>query len=241
MPPLRLTLPAVALTLLLQTPLPRSQAAVTLHVAPGGDDRWTGKLARPDPGGADGPLATLQGARDRVRGNPSRAPGPITVMIAPGTYPVTVPVVFEPADGGTASAPVVYQAEPGAHPAFDGGRCDHGVRSPARRALDRQGARGRGGPLDLRAALRERPPRPARRTPGQFYHYMLKRVDQAVDPATGKTAPMENRGVRRAGQRTSSPCGGSPPSSSATSTWWSSTRGRPRGTGSPRSITRPVS
>ena len=104
MPPLRLTLPAVALTLLLQIPLPRSQAAsaVTPHVAPGGDDRWTGKLARPDPGGADGPLATLQGARDRVRAIRRELPGPITVMFAPGTYPVTEPVIFEPADGGTA-------------------------------------------------------------------------------------------------------------------------------------------
>jgi hypothetical protein len=34
---------------------------------------------------------------------------------------------------------------------------------------------------------------PRARTPGQFYHYMLRRADQAVDPAKGKAAPMENR------------------------------------------------
>jgi len=43
-------------------------------------------------------------------------------MIAAGTYPVSGPVVFEPADSGTANAPVIYQAEPGARPIFDGGR-----------------------------------------------------------------------------------------------------------------------
>ncbi len=39
---------------------------LVLHVAPGGDDHWSGKLARPD-GSSDGPLASLRGARDRVR------------------------------------------------------------------------------------------------------------------------------------------------------------------------------
>ena len=31
------------------------------------------------------------------------------------------------------------------------------------------------------------------RTPNAFYHYMLKRVTQGVDPASGQTVPMENR------------------------------------------------
>ena len=39
---------------------------LVLHVAPGGADHWSGKLAKPD-GGSDGPLASLQGARDRIR------------------------------------------------------------------------------------------------------------------------------------------------------------------------------
>jgi len=38
-----------------------------LHVSPGGDDGWSGRLERPNEGRTDGPLASLIGARDAVR------------------------------------------------------------------------------------------------------------------------------------------------------------------------------
>src|SRR5271157_1356824 len=126
------------LTLLLQASLPPTQTStqageisqpgaggLTIHVSPGGDDHWSGALARPNAARTDGPLATLEGARDQIRTlrHEQKIPaGPITVMIAAGTYPLSGPVVFEPADGGTAAAPVIYQAEPGTRPIFDGGR-----------------------------------------------------------------------------------------------------------------------
>ena len=74
------------LTLLLQASLPPTQTptqadeilsrvagGLTIHVAPGGDDHWSGALTRPNAARTDGPLATLQGARDRVRDSPARA------------------------------------------------------------------------------------------------------------------------------------------------------------------------
>ena len=42
-------------------------APVILHVAPDGNDAWSGKLARPNRAQTDGPLASLKGARDTVR------------------------------------------------------------------------------------------------------------------------------------------------------------------------------
>ena len=48
-----------------------------LHVSPDGDDRWSGRRAEPDASRTDGPLATLQRARDFLRehrrGGDSRA------------------------------------------------------------------------------------------------------------------------------------------------------------------------
>ncbi len=41
--------------------------AETLYVAPDGNDAWSGRLARPNADRTDGPLASLQGARDAIR------------------------------------------------------------------------------------------------------------------------------------------------------------------------------
>ncbi len=89
------------LTFLLQPSLPPTQTltqageisqpdagGLTIHVAPGGDDHWSGALTRPNAARTDGPLATLKGARDRVRTlrhEQKIGSGPITVMIAAGT------------------------------------------------------------------------------------------------------------------------------------------------------------
>jgi hypothetical protein len=167
-------------------------------MAPDGNDRWSGTLARPTSDRTDGPLATLQGARDRLRSirrEGIKASRPITVVIADGTYPVasTGPVVFEPGDGGTAEAPVVYQAQPGARPVFDGGRAITGfTRRPEGLWVAKvpDVAAGRWTFEQLFVNGRRAP---RTRTPNQFYYHMLKRVSRAVDPSTGATVPMANR------------------------------------------------
>ena len=98
--------------------------AITLYVAPNGNDAWSGKLEQPNKENSDGPVATLAGARNAVRR--LKAQGALNeavqVKVAGGEYPLAETVVFEPQDSGTAAAPVVYQAAEGAKPVFTGGR-----------------------------------------------------------------------------------------------------------------------
>ncbi len=94
------------------------------HVAPGGDDRWSGALEHPNADATDGPLATLGGARDAIRrsrhsAEPHEA---ARVVIASGLYCLLAPFVLEARDGGTRDFPVSYEAAPGAAPIFSGGR-----------------------------------------------------------------------------------------------------------------------
>jgi len=113
----------------------RADAAtpVTLHVAPNGNDGWTGRLAAANPQGTDGPLATLLGARDAIR--KMRAAGaeaaPITVLIQAGTYYMAAPFVLEPQDSGTAESPIVYAAQAGQKPILSGGRVIRGWKQGA--------------------------------------------------------------------------------------------------------------
>ena len=84
-----------------------------LHVSPGGSDKAAGTL--------DAPLATLVGARDRVRQLKAQG-GPITVLFAAGTYSFDQPVTFKEEDSGTADGRIIYRAEPRAEVRFTGGR-----------------------------------------------------------------------------------------------------------------------
>ena len=86
-------------------------ATITLHVAPNGDDSWSGRSAQANAERTDGPLASLDGARNAVRR--LKAVGPARVIFADGTYSLTEPVVFTPDDSGTVDAPITYQAAKG--------------------------------------------------------------------------------------------------------------------------------
>ncbi|MDH3585252.1 MAG: right-handed parallel beta-helix repeat-containing protein, partial [Phycisphaerae bacterium] len=91
--------------------------AEDLFVSPGGDDAADGSRGRP--------FATLDRARRAVRERKEReAAGdrPIVVTVADGWYRLAAPLVFEPADSGTAKAPIVYRAAAGASPIFSGGQ-----------------------------------------------------------------------------------------------------------------------
>ncbi|MFH0945682.1 MAG: right-handed parallel beta-helix repeat-containing protein [Planctomycetota bacterium] len=86
-----------------------------LHVSPQGSDDQAG--------GSDSPLASLGGARDAIRRMKEKGTlrEPVHVLIADGEYSLRDPVRFEPEDSGTAEAPIIYMAAPGAHPVFTGG------------------------------------------------------------------------------------------------------------------------
>ncbi len=78
-----------------------------------------------NPGTAEAPLKSLAAAQQRVRSlrvNESAAATEIRVCLADGEYRLDEPLVFEPADSGTAAAPVSYVAAAGANPILSGGK-----------------------------------------------------------------------------------------------------------------------
>jgi len=93
------------------------------HVAPNGNDAWSGRLPAPNAAGTDGPLASLRGARDAIRTmkKASDLTRPVTVLLRGGTYRIRKPVEFLPADSGSEKAPITYAAYPGAKPVISGG------------------------------------------------------------------------------------------------------------------------
>ena len=70
----------------------------------------------------DGPIATLEDARLKVRELKKAHPGqPIDVLIKGGVYPLNKTVVFGLEDAGADGAPIVYKAASGESPLFTGG------------------------------------------------------------------------------------------------------------------------
>ncbi len=129
---------------------------LTLYVAPGGNDAWSGRAPAPGPNGA-GPLATLHRARDEIRALKQAGPlpaGGVVVEVAAGLYEFAEPLELAAEDSGAPETPIVYRAAPGAEVRLVGGRQVTGfapVTDPA--ALDRldEGARGKVLQADLKA------------------------------------------------------------------------------------------
>lgn len=175
---------------------PSTRSAPTplvLHVAPEGKDAWSGRPATPDPAGADGPLASLTGARDalrRLRAD-GEGRGSVRIEVADGTYPLTEPLVLEPQDGGRQDAPVVYAAAPGARPVFSGGRRLTGWRVRPDGLWERQLPEVAAGRwyfeqlwVDGRRATRAR-------SPNRFYHHLLNVQEVTLEP--GPRRPRQAR------------------------------------------------
>lgn len=85
-----------------------------IFVAPDGNDSASGTI--------DEPLATLNGARMRVRSKMvDVVTGGVTVCFRGGEYPITEGTVFTEADSGTSEHPVIYMAYPYEEVTFTGG------------------------------------------------------------------------------------------------------------------------
>jgi len=162
--------------------------AMDMYVSPDGNDQWSGKFARPNAGRTDGPLATLGGARDRIRRLRliARIPGPIRVVIADGKYTLSEPFVLEPQDSGTEPLAVSYEAAPGARPVFTGGRVITGFKRASSGIWQTRVPQVASGQwyfeqlfVNSRRAVRAR-------TPNKFYHYMDETVEVPVEGKKGK-------------------------------------------------------
>lgn len=99
---------APALSLVLATAY-----AGLIHVAPDGDDGWSGGLRRPNATRTDGPLATLPEALRRSRAERAEGGDPtaVRIVLQQGTYRLREPLDVLPSDGGTAGAPVVIEGD----------------------------------------------------------------------------------------------------------------------------------
>lgn len=90
---------------------PSPAPVYAFYVSPQGSDDWSGKLKDPDSAGTDGPVRTLVRARDLARQVPRDKS--VMVYVRGGTYRLDSPLVFTEEDGGTDTAPVVWQNYPG--------------------------------------------------------------------------------------------------------------------------------
>ena len=96
--------------------------ALNLYVALDGNDAWSGRLAKPNADKSDGPLASLDGARIKVRDQIKKGLDiPLTVLIRAGEYRLGQTVVFSHEDSGTSGSPITYRAYPNEKPVFTGG------------------------------------------------------------------------------------------------------------------------
>lgn len=90
------------------------------HLAPDGDDRWSGRREKAGARGDDGPWATFGGAlralrRLRLRGE---LQAPVVVRVRGGVYPIEAPIEITAADNW----PLTFEACPGETPVVSGGR-----------------------------------------------------------------------------------------------------------------------
>ena len=128
-----------------------------LYVATNGDDAWSGKLPEPNADRTDGPLATLERARNAIRalkaagGLPA---GGVSVVVRGGVYRIEKPLELTAEDSGTADAPIVYTAAPGDEVRLVGGQVVTGLEpvvDPAVLARLDESARGQVVQADLEA------------------------------------------------------------------------------------------
>jgi hypothetical protein len=95
------------------------------YIAPNGNDAWSGKLISPNENNTDGPFATLEKARDEIRGlkkNGNLPRGPVTVRIRGGVYPLTKTFQLTDEDSGTKDTPIIYRAYGDKEVLFSGGK-----------------------------------------------------------------------------------------------------------------------
>lgn len=123
----RTILGIVALFLFLP-PVSAAEPSLTIYVAPDGDDRWSGTMPAPNAAKTDGPLATLEGARNELRQRKAAGQrrGAVRVQVRGGTYYLPRMLEFTPEDSGTEQAPIVVEAYPGETPVVSGGQVIRG-------------------------------------------------------------------------------------------------------------------
>ncbi len=158
-------------------------SAHTFHVAPDGDDRWSGRLARPNTARSDGPLASLDGARDAIRRLKTAGPlrEPVDVVVADGAYRLTATFVLTPADSGTEKCPITYRAAEGAKPVFSGGRAIDGFRRGDDGVWHARIPEAAAGELTFEQLFVNGRRATRARTPNEFWHVMTDIREEVIE------------------------------------------------------------
>ncbi|NLE58920.1 MAG: hypothetical protein GX616_11200, partial [Planctomycetes bacterium] len=80
--------------------VPTGTPVPAVFVSPEGKLGWSGTLVQPNADKTDGPLPTLQAARDAIRARRAKGEltGEVAVVVTPGTYYLEEPLTFEPED-----------------------------------------------------------------------------------------------------------------------------------------------
>jgi hypothetical protein len=91
-------------------------------VATNGHDAWTGKLAAPNAGGTDGPVATVQAAVEKARSARGASGERVSILLHNGIFTLREPLKLGAGDSGTANAPFTIAAAENAKPILSGGR-----------------------------------------------------------------------------------------------------------------------
>lgn len=114
---------AAWIAILLAGVLAHGACPAKLYVALDGQSGWSGSPAQANRDRTDGPLPSLEAARDRIR--ELRVEGchsGVHVEVRGGIYRLDRPFELSPEDSGTMAEPVVYEAYPGERPVLSGGR-----------------------------------------------------------------------------------------------------------------------
>jgi len=114
----------LALSLLVRcTP---KESSLKLYVSTAGNDDWSGRLEEPNRGNTDGPLATLEGARNAIREMKQTGDlpkGNVIVEIQGGVYEMAQALELEAQDGGPDSlSRIIYRGQKGSEVRLSGGK-----------------------------------------------------------------------------------------------------------------------
>lgn len=119
----------ICLSILLAVALSHAdEASADFYISPDGSDAWSGRLAAANAQRADGPFASLERARDAVRGLKQSHLEDVLVLLRGGRYQLNDTVVFGLEDSGVGDATITYGAYPEETPVFSSGQAITGWR-----------------------------------------------------------------------------------------------------------------
>jgi hypothetical protein len=161
---------------------PAHAEPLEIYVSPQGADIWSGRLAQPNAERTDGPVATLERARDLV--GQARAAGPVEgrprIIVAAGRYQLTRPLVLSAQDSNA-----IYEAAPGARPILSGGRIITGFVSSEDGIWRVRIPEVADGSWHFEQLFVSGTRATRARSPNRFYYHMLAVQEQVIEPGAG--------------------------------------------------------